>query len=145
MRIVILHVTTTAQCSLASTRWFYGLREDFDEYKPRPELQATSTAAQDYQNQPMSLHPSWSWSRWEARAKRGLICWQIGSPCVGLELMLRRRPLAENKLEDNWNTWNNLMAKFWQDCEKLRVSEEEGFIREAKGISFIRAWSDELD
>lgn len=83
-----------------------------------------------------------------SRCRETIIPWSAANgPFIlyGLELMLVRRPLSEIKLTDEWNTWDNEMAKFWQDCEKLRVSKEMGFVREAKGIFFIRERSDKLE
>jgi len=61
----------------------------------------------------------------------------------GLEFMLRRK--SENKQRDRWNSWDSRMAKFRQDCEKLRVSKERGFIQETRGVFFIRERSEGLE
>jgi hypothetical protein len=61
----------------------------------------------------------------------------------GLEFMLRRKP--ENKQRDRWNAWDNRMAEFRQDCDKLSFSREQGFIRKAKGLFFIRERSEGLE
>jgi len=82
------------------------------------------------------------------RCRETIIPWSAANgPFIayGIELMLRRRPLAEHKVLDRWNTWDNRMAKFWQDCEKLRAGKEKGFIRKTKGILFIRERSDALE
>jgi hypothetical protein len=80
------------------------------------------------------------------QCKKTIIPWSaVNGPFIlyGLEFMLRRRP--ENKQRDRWNSWDNRMAKFRQDCDKLRFSKELGFIQKVKGVFFIRERSEGLE
>ena len=81
-----------------------------------------------------------------SQCRETIIPWsEANGPFIlyGLEFMLRRKP--ENKQRDRWNAWDNRMAEFWQDCEKLRISRELGFIRKTKGLFFIRERSEGLE